>query len=29
VSIGRDTSRAHIYAFIEKWKSIFAEARRS
>ncbi|WP_276308598.1 aminotransferase class V-fold PLP-dependent enzyme [Sphingorhabdus sp. YGSMI21] len=29
VSIGRDTSRAHIYAFIDKWKSIFAESRRS
>ncbi|MEH6662894.1 MAG: aminotransferase class V-fold PLP-dependent enzyme [Parasphingorhabdus sp.] len=29
VSIGRDTSRAHIYAFIEKWKSIFAESRQS
>ncbi len=28
VSIGRDTSRAQIYAFIDKWKSIFAEARR-
>jgi len=28
VSIGRDTTRAHIYAFIDKWKSIFAEARR-
>ena len=29
VSIGRDTSRAHIYAFIDKWKSIFAESRGS
>ena len=29
VSIGRDTSRAHIYAFLDKWKSIFAEARRA
>ncbi len=29
VSIGRDTSRSDIYAFIEKWKSIFAESRRS
>lgn len=28
VSIGRDTTRTHIYAFIDKWKSIFAEARR-
>ena len=28
VSIGRDTSRAHIYAFIDQWKSIFAEAKR-
>ncbi|MGB5724923.1 MAG: aminotransferase class V-fold PLP-dependent enzyme [Parasphingorhabdus sp.] len=26
VSIGRDTRRTHIYAFIDKWKSIFAEA---
>ena len=29
VSIGRDTTRAHIYAFIDKWKSIFADARRA
>ena len=29
VSIGRDTSRTHIYAFIDKWQSIFAEARGS
>ena len=29
VSIGRDTSRAHIYAFIDKWKSIFTESRGS
>ncbi|MEJ6595940.1 aminotransferase class V-fold PLP-dependent enzyme [Parasphingorhabdus sp.] len=29
VSIGRDTSQAHIYAFIDKWKSIFSESRRS
>ena len=29
VSIGRDTSRTHIYAFIDRWKSIFAESRRS
>ncbi|WP_430414324.1 cysteine desulfurase family protein [Parasphingorhabdus sp.] len=29
VSIGRDTTRTHIYAFIEKWKSIFTEARRA
>ena len=29
VSIGRDTSRAHIYAFLDKWKSIFAESRRN
>ncbi|WP_417612012.1 cysteine desulfurase family protein [Parasphingorhabdus sp.] len=27
VSIGRDTSRAQIYAFIDKWQSIFAEAK--
>lgn len=29
VSIGRDTTRTHIYAFIDKWKSIFADSRRS
>ncbi|MFK7841755.1 MAG: cysteine desulfurase family protein [Sphingorhabdus sp.] len=29
VSIGRDTTRTHIYAFIDKWKSIYAESRRS
>ncbi|MEO9600748.1 aminotransferase class V-fold PLP-dependent enzyme [Parasphingorhabdus sp.] len=29
VSIGRDTTRNHIYAFIDKWKSIFAESRNS
>lgn len=29
VSIGRDTSRADIYAFIDKWKAIHAESRRS
>ena len=28
VSIGRDTSRSQIYAFIEQWKKIAAEARR-
>lgn len=27
VSIGRDTTRAHIYDFIEQWKSIFHAAR--
>lgn len=29
VSIGRETSRTQIYAFIERWKSIFAESRRN
>ncbi|QJB68424.1 cysteine desulfurase family protein [Parasphingorhabdus halotolerans] len=29
VSIGRDTTRTHVYAFIDQWKSIFAEARRA
>ncbi len=29
VSIGRDTTRSQIYAFIEQWKTIFAEARRA
>lgn len=29
VSIGRDTSRTHIYAFIDQWKSIFAASRRN
>ena len=29
VSIGRGTSRAHIYAFIEQWQSIFAAAKGS
>ncbi|MEH6791193.1 cysteine desulfurase family protein [Parasphingorhabdus sp.] len=29
VSIGRDTSRAQIYGFLDRWKSIFAEARRA
>lgn len=29
VSIGRDTTRSQIYAFIEQWKSIFQEARRA
>lgn len=28
VSIGRDTTRSQIYAFIEQWKTIFAEAQR-
>lgn len=27
VSIGRDTTRTHIYAFIDQWKKIFAESR--
>ena len=29
VSIGRDTTRAHIYAFIEQWRAIFASAKRA
>lgn len=29
VSIGRDTTRSQIYAFIEQWKSIFAEIGRA
>jgi cysteine desulfurase len=29
VSIGRDTTRAEIYDFIEQWKSIFSGARKS
>ncbi len=29
VSIGRDTSRSQIYAFVEQWKSIFNQARRA
>jgi len=29
VSIGRDTSRSQIYAFVEQWKTIFAEAQRA
>lgn len=29
VSIGRETSRTQIYAFVDRWKSIFAEARQS
>ncbi len=29
VSIGRDTSRTHIYAFLDRWKAIFAESRES
>ena len=28
VSIGRDTTRSQIYAFVEQWKTIFNEARR-
>ena len=28
VSIGRDTTRSEIYAFMEQWKAIFAEANR-
>ncbi len=28
VSIGRNTTRTHIYAFIDQWKAIFADARR-
>ena len=29
VSIGRNTTRNHIYAFLERWKAIFAEAGRA
>ncbi|SIN91966.1 cysteine desulfurase [Parasphingorhabdus marina DSM 22363] len=29
VSIGRDTTRSQIYAFIEKWQAIFDESRRT
>ena len=29
VSIGRDTTRAHIYEFVEQWKSIFNAARQN
>lgn len=29
VSIGRDTSRSQIYAFVEQWKSIFNQAKRA
>lgn len=29
VSIGRDTTRSQIYAFIEQWKALYAEARRA
>ncbi|MEP3227485.1 MAG: aminotransferase class V-fold PLP-dependent enzyme [Parasphingorhabdus sp.] len=28
VSIGRDTTRAQIYEFVEQWKSIFQEVRK-
>lgn len=29
VSIGRDTSRSQIYAFVEQWKAIFNQAKRA
>ena len=29
VSIGRDTQRTHIYAFMDQWKSIFASGSRA
>lgn len=29
VSIGRDTTRSQIYAFIEKWQAIFDESQRA
>ena len=29
VSIGRNTTRSQIYSFVEQWKTIFNESRRT